>query len=129
MATRLWTDDGLPTELCIAIFTDGDCWALASEIITRAPLRMYLVDDGAHWVAGNGTLFLDIEGVHTRKSLLERWHAESITLADQDQVNEAARDCMRERYSFSNLIERADVVIAAERVIEAHSVRMGLEKR
>lgn len=123
---NLWVN-GLPTELAIKVFTQGDCWTLAVEIARISPLEPYLIDDGAHWIAGDGKLFLDIEGVHTRQQLLHRWEARSIRLIDDQFRDYAEVDVMDPRvWTFSDVIDRRRVVDAARRVLAAHAGRMGL---
>lgn len=118
--------NGLPTPHCIEVFTQGDCWALAYRITEITPLRMYIVDGGRHWVAGDGKKFLDITGVSTRTKMLEDWDAASIILAPESDLKIAKFDIENGRFMYPVSLDRRRLYDAAERVVSAHSKRMGL---
>lgn len=122
---NFWVN-GLPTDHCIEVFTQGDCWALAHEITTMTPLRMYLIGGGAHWIAGDGRLFLDITGVSTRSKLLREWNSGSLRLANVFDVKMAAQDVALGRFMFPWSLDNRRLRDAARRVVRAHAERMGL---
>jgi hypothetical protein len=113
--------NGAPTEYGIEVYTEGDCWILAGRLHALFGFDIYSVDEDVHWVVRVGrNSYLDVEGLHTRAELAERWGCK------RDDIRPAAAwmlrvielDSNRSLETFTGGARRSTVM--AKRLVEKY---------